>query len=52
LVANQKGSVARMPKVLPDAAYKIFAGPGLMTMGNKVASHKRVASIFIDYLKH
>ena len=40
-----------MPNELPDAAYKIFAGPGLITIGNKVTSHMSAISIKVSTLQ-
>ena len=50
-VASQNGIVALTPKELPEAAYKIFAGPGLIIIGNRVTSHKSTNSIFMWSLK-
>jgi len=40
-----------MPNELPEAAYKIFAGPGLITIGNKVTSHMSAISIKVSTLQ-
>jgi hypothetical protein len=46
-VPSQNGTVFLTPKALPDAAYKIFAGPGLMTIGSSVTSQRNAVSISI-----
>ena len=51
-VANQNGIVFLIPKVLPEAAYKIFAGPGLITIGKIVIDNININSKFISFLIH
>jgi hypothetical protein len=51
-VPSQNGMVFLIPNELPDAAYKIFAGPGLMTIGSKVTSHRSAVSISIHLFVH
>jgi len=51
-VPSQNGIVFRIPNELPDAAYKIFAGPGLITIGSSVTSHRIANSISINLFVH
>jgi hypothetical protein len=51
-VPSQNGMVFLIPNELPDAAYKIFAGPGLMTIGSRVTSHRSAISISIYLFMH
>jgi len=46
-VPSQNGTVLLTPKALPDAAYKIFAGPGLITIGSSVTSQRIALSITV-----
>jgi hypothetical protein len=46
-VPSQNGIVFLTPKALPDAAYKIFAGPGLITIGSSVTSQRIAVSITV-----
>jgi len=51
-VPSQNGMVFLTPNELPDAAYKILAGPGLMTIGSRVTSHRSAISISIHRFMH
>jgi hypothetical protein len=51
-VPSQNGMVFLIPNELPDAAYKIFAGPGLMTIGSRVTSHRSAIWISTHLFVH